>query len=127
MCTKSPHNGPKLLPSHHNSTPHIILETRTTCHQNSLHVYFSPTQVHTSPSQLIHTTYFHLSIPLQATLIHTTHHNNIHQCNNNKIICNMLQLNKICKRISSNLQLIPPSENPTRILSYTSLLMTPLH
>ena len=39
----------------------------------------------------------------------------------------MLQLNKICKRISSNLQLIPPSENPTRILSYTSLLMTPLH
>ena len=37
----------------------------------------------------------------------------------------MLQIIKICKRISSNLQLIPPSENPTRILSYTSLLMTP--
>ena len=39
----------------------------------------------------------------------------------------MLQITKICKRISSNLQLIPPSENPTRIHSYTSLLMTPLH
>ena len=39
----------------------------------------------------------------------------------------MFQITKICKRISSNLQLIPPSENPTRNHSYTSLLMTPLH
>ena len=39
----------------------------------------------------------------------------------------MLQSPKICKRISFNLQLIPPSENPTQNHSYTSLLMTPLH
>src|ERR1044071_4358967 len=122
MCTKSPHNGPKLLQNHHNSTPHTILETRTIFHQNSSHVYFSHSQVHTSPSQLIHTTYFHF-VHTSPINTHTNHHNNIHQCNNNKIICNMLQLNKICKRISSNLQLIPPSENLTRILSYTSLLM----
>src|ERR1044071_6453017 len=98
MCTKSSHNGPKLLQNHHNSTPHIILEIRTTFHQNSSHVYFSPSQVHTFPSQL--------SSTQLTSLVHTspinshphTHHNNVHQCNNNKIICNMLQI-KICKRV----------------------------
>ena len=66
--------------------------------------------VHTSPS---------ISFPP------TRHLTIVHQCNNNNNNMQYAQITKICKRISSNLQLIPPSENPTQIHSYTSLLMTP--
>jgi len=75
MCIKSPHNGPKLLQNHHNITPHIILETSTTSHQNS----FISTLLN-SNSYLTSSTHPHISPSrpyLTINLFHTSHHSAI--------------------------------------------------